>query len=71
MNKPASDQVAMARPSLIRRGYMLNVATMLNHVEKRGWWEVRRERGREARRMDFSWTWNEKRKKERDELTCE
>ena len=47
---------------------MMNAATRANQVEGRGRWGVRRETGRAARRMDFSWTWKEKRKKAREEL---
>ena len=54
MNKPLSDHVAKARPSLTRRWYMLKAATELNQAEKKGWWAVRRLTGRVASRMDFS-----------------
>ena len=70
-NRAQRTQQTKASPSFTRRGYILKAATMENQVEGRGWWEVRRETGRLARRMDFSWTWKEKRKKEREELTCE
>ena len=49
---------------------MLKVATSWKVVAKKGWNGVRRLTGRQARRMDFSWTWKEKRKNEREELTC-
>lgn len=56
------------RPSLTRSGYMLKAANTPNHKEVNGCQCARRERGRAANRMDFSCTWNEKRKNASDEF---
>ena len=69
-NSPETAQVGRASPSRSSSGYILNTATSWNQATECRWWWERREAGREARRIDFSCTWNEKRKNTREEFTC-
>lgn len=62
---------ATMSPSFTRRGSMLNVEVSKNHVDIRGISLRRKQTGKDTRRMDFSWTWKEKRKKDKAQITKE
>jgi hypothetical protein len=66
---PKSTEYCKPSPSRPNNGYIVNVASVMNNDASAGSSRIKSVIGSAGTKIDFSWTWNENKKNESDELT--